>query len=373
MHPRLGVPLTALFLGVLSASGRETAAGQTAPPAIAIVSPKEGASVAQTDQIEGKLRIDGWPVVAVRPEDGEWWFQPRVEEVSDGSFTGQVYFGGEETRAGTRFSVVILAARDKEAAGRFPSGARWKSLPDNLPRSAIVTVTRGGGAGEPGGSPGVPRTIAFAGHTWNVKSGGRKMGPGPNLFSDSPENVWLDDEHYLHLAVTQRRGTWRCAEVVAHQSLGYGEYRWVISGDLAALDPRVVLGLFLYEDDSNEIDFELSRWGQKTGANAQFVVQPPAKDRMTRFDTGSARVLTCSLVWEERLVRGRCWAGDDITGAPLVDWTFTGRRMPRPGRERARANLWLFQGSAPAKEQEIVIRSFHFDPAGPEKGHERPH
>ena len=48
--------------------------------------------------------------------------------------------------------------------------------------------------------PQPPREIQFSGHTWLVKdSGGAKWGPGPNVFSPSTDNVWVDALGRLHL------------------------------------------------------------------------------------------------------------------------------------------------------------------------------
>lgn len=165
------------------------------------------------------------------------------------------------------------------------------------------------------------------------------------------------------LALTKTGGKWQCAEVVADRSLGYGEYRWVISGNLRELDRQAVLGLFTYENQSREIDFELSRWGDAAKPNGQFVVQPYTVEvNLHRFDTGKATVLTISVMWREGSVRGQCWDGEDINAKPLADWIYTGRSVPRarPG------NLWLLDGRAPASgtAQEIVIRSFEFKSAG---------
>jgi hypothetical protein len=211
--------------------------------------------------------------------------------------------------------------------------------------------------------PSARRSFAFGGQTWDVRSShGGKVGPGPNYFSDAQEQVWLDDKGYLHLAIGKTQDQWHCAEVVARQPLGYGEYRWVVSGDLATLDPRVVLGLFLYANDEQEFDFEFSRWDIRSNQNAQFVVQPSDKESKQRFDTGQATTLTCTLVWKEKEVTGRCWEGEDTTRKPIADWRYAGPKVPRAGRVRAQANLWLFHGRAPTEpaKQEVVIRSFVF-------------
>jgi hypothetical protein len=178
----------------------------------------------------------------------------------------------------------------------------------------------------------------------------------------------VDEKDHLHLAITRRDDRWYCAEVVG-PSLGYGEYRWVVAGDLDGLDAQAVLGLFVYRDPTHEIDIELSRWGDPSNVNAQFVVQPPTRATLHRFHTGKANVLTCSFVWEEGLVWCRCWAGEDTSKEPLADWKYTGLRIPGAGGERVRANFWLFRGKplTKAMRQEVVIQSFKFEPAVPTK------
>ena len=116
------------------------------------------------------------------------------------------------------------------------------------------------------------RTIDFSGRTWRVKGPGF-YGPGPNLFCDSSSCTWVDGNGRLHLTVKQTSGAWRSTEVVLEDPLGYGDYRFTTFGDIDTLHPNVVFGLFLWEygpcyepgklwwNPFNEIDVELSRWG----------------------------------------------------------------------------------------------------------------
>jgi len=330
-----------------------------------IVAPKEGAAVDEVEEYKGQLTRGGWPVVVVRPliEGEPWYVQSAVGEVAAGQFSGRAHFGASDTPQGAKFVLVVLVAEDKKAAAKFKAGTALNGLPADLPPSREITVYRDAkrAAGQP---PRERRALKFAGRTWLVKAA-RRIGPGPNDFSDAKDNVWLDDKDRLHLAITPADGGWRCAEVVADKSLGYGEYVWVVSGDLPALDRRAVLGLFTYENESREIDFEFSRWGDSTKPNAQFVVQPyTVKGNMHRFDTGNAKVLTVSLLWRNGQVRCRCWDGGDTSKEPLADWRYTGRHTPAAGRERVRANLWLVDGKAPAsdKRQEVIIHSFEHKP-----------
>jgi len=203
------------------------------------------------------------------------------------------------------------------------------------------------------------RLVSFAGQTWGVKAGAF-LGPGPNHFSDSNQNVWVDAQGHAHLAINQQAGNWQSAELVGLRPLGYGTYTWTISApNLPSFDPNTVLGLFLYRDDTNEVDFELSRWGDPADVDGQFVVQPWGNDSMSRFSIGSATQLTISLAWNGTTVRGRCWAGTDTTVAPLRDWTYSGPKVSQQ-RMHPRMNFWLMSGLPPTNGQphEVTIESF---------------
>lgn len=125
------------------------------------------------------------------------------------------------------------------------------------------------------------RVWPFSGYEWAVRPPGQGEGPGPNDWNDDAANVQtLPSTGWLQIALVRNAtaGTYSCSEVYALQPLGYGAYSWIVRGAVDALgggDPHVVLGLFLYRDDSHEIDLELSRWGNASvGANnGDFVVQ----------------------------------------------------------------------------------------------------
>lgn len=92
------------------------------------------------------------------------------------------------------------------------------------------------------------RSIQFSGYAWRVKRHTTPVGPGPNLFSDSECNVWVDARGRLHLKITHGGSRWECAEVICTRSLGYGTYRFYLDSEVHDLDPKVVLGLFTWSD-----------------------------------------------------------------------------------------------------------------------------
>lgn len=209
------------------------------------------------------------------------------------------------------------------------------------------------------------RTIAFSGYSWAVKSSTEVVGPGPNVFSSSPENVWVDAAGQLHLRVTSRNGRWLSAEVFLDRSLGYGTYRFMIASPVADLDPNAVLGLFTWNDDPaynhREVDVEFARWGNAGDpTNGQYVVQPYDRaGNLTRFVQPLSAPSSHSFTWR---TKGVNFASTDAAGRTIANWGYTGSSVPRAGGERIHLNLWLNRGLPPADgaEIEVVLSAFSF-------------
>jgi hypothetical protein len=220
----------------------------------------------------------------------------------------------------------------------------------------------------------LPRTISFSGYEWRVKSSADRVGPGPNYFSDSAKNVWLDKRQRLHLKITHRHGRWECAEVVSTQSFGYGTYRFYLETASESIDPNVTLGLFTWNDERayhhREIDVEVSRWAKADNEDAQFVVQPfTTPENIVRFR------LPAHL---RSSVHGFIWKPDSVyafsqragpNGETLRDHTFTAG-IPQAGGENARINLWLNDNHGPTndREVEVVLSRFEFTPLPTPRG-----
>lgn len=213
------------------------------------------------------------------------------------------------------------------------------------------------------------RILSFSGHDWWVKSSSGRVGPGPNYFSDSPNNVWVDGTGRLHLKITKRKGHWYCAEVVSVESFGYGTYRFYLDSPVDNFDPYVVLGLFTWNDDTaythRENDVEFSRWGSANNQNAQYVVQPyTLPQNIHRFQQPSGlSQSTHSFLWQSSSVFFQSLKGLIATPPDqsyvIQEWTCT-NQIPRAGGENARMNLWLFRGRPPSNGQgaEVIVNKF---------------
>jgi len=225
------------------------------------------------------------------------------------------------------------------------------------------------------------RTLDFAGRSWRVKGPGY-YGPGPNVFCDGAECVWVDGQGRLHLTLANRNGTWKSTEVVAEEALGYGDYIVTTVGRLDLLDRFAILGLFIWQygpcwDDAflwwnpyNEVDIEYGRWGDPGREIGQFVAQPwDWPGNLQRFDLAfsAGERVSHAMRWLADRVEYRVWRGgaDEEASAPLVaSWNYFGPHVPRPEQPRLHLNLWKLPSGTPASSQEVIVESVHFLPAG---------
>ena len=280
----------------------------------------------------------------------------------DGSWTTDITTGGSDSLA-TRIAAFLVPSNAPLTcvqAQPFLTNLYAESV-----ASAIVTRPYPG-----------PRWLSFSGYDWWVKTSAGKVGPGPNYFSDSTNNVFLDGSGNLHLKVTYRSNQWTCAEIVSARSFGYGSYRFELLTDVNALDANVVLGLFTWSDDPalahREIDVECSRWSNAGDLrNSQFVVQPyNLPGHLVRYTVPALLTnSTQSFNWESNRVVFQSQRGDfslNPAASNLISsWTYV-QAPPQPGDENVRLNLWLNGGNPPTngQEVEVIIKSFQFVPPG---------
>jgi hypothetical protein len=236
--------------------------------------------------------------------------------------------------------------------------------PTALPTVTPVPVTNFAG----------DRIISFSGNEWLVRNSNGFEGPGPNMFSNSTDNVYLDQEGQLHLKIVKRDNKWYCAEINSLKSLGYGTYRFYLASRVDQLPSNVVLGLFTYDSNPDynhrEIDIEFSKWGDPSIVNSQFVVQPyETGSNINRFDSNlTGDFTTQSFSWNPNKISFESFYGHYQT-APDNDfvvnsWNYSGTDVPVSGDEKVSINLWNFEGRSPASEIEVVIKKFEFIPAG---------
>lgn len=242
-------------------------------------------------------------------------------------------------------------------------------------------------------------SVFFSGFKWTVKTDTVLQGPGPNYFSDREEDIYFDDNGYLHMRIAKHDSIWYSTEIVADKHMGYGTYTFTLDGDYANIPENVVVGLFtwdnntFFEQANSEIDIEFSKWGNASQQSTlQYGIQPINFGNYygeRAFKPSGAidpiiGVSTHQFTWTDTLVTFRSFTGDEIIEAnQFAEWTFGLDNPPRikleglsasqpvvipePGTTtNARINFWLLNpaqnGPAGNEDQEIVIRSFNFEP-----------
>lgn len=217
------------------------------------------------------------------------------------------------------------------------------------------------------------RTIQFAGVTWGVRDGFGS--PGPHMWSDSPESVWVDEQSRLHLKLRQVDGVWHGAEIFSYTFARHGPHRFQVIKEnptLDQVDPNLVLGLFLYKVGCGpgcqaELDIEISRWrNAEEPNNAQYVAQPShIPGNLYRFPLSPAPAATTHVIyWEKYRVGFSSYMGLDHNDPDrlLNSWSYTGPNIPRE-RDNMMVilNLWMDNGEPPLNEQEteVIIAGVH--------------
>jgi len=210
------------------------------------------------------------------------------------------------------------------------------------------------------------RQIIFSGFPWDVRSG--YGGPGPSYWSDSTDNVWLDNLGYLHMRITFRNGHWYSPEVIG-PALGFGQYVFYTNSRLDTLDKNIVAGLFTYENDTSEMDIEFSRWGGLASTSSDYVVQPHHAFMFNIHLNGDFS--THRFTWTNESISFQSIHGHysiPPSGGYLIsEWQYAREQIPQTKAPRVHANLWLFQGVPPSdgKEVELIIEKFEFIPLQP--------
>jgi hypothetical protein len=225
------------------------------------------------------------------------------------------------------------------------------------------------------------RLERFANCDWQVRTAYDPIDPGPNYFSDSTDNVWVDARGGLHLKVARRGGVWYCSEVVAERSLGYGRYAFTVTSPVSGWDPNVVLRLYTWEDCrraelGREMDVEISRWSKPSLPNTRFVVQPfYYEENVHTFDTDSTKdpngTTTHEFTWEPDSISFQSYYGPFALNPPTASiisrWTYAGPNIPTPGKENIHISLWLANQLPPAdgKDVEVCVNQMLFLPDEP--------
>ena len=192
-----------------------------------------------------------------------------------------------------------------------------------------------------------------------------------NFWDNSADSVFVDTQGKLHMKIRQINGVWHSSQVTLLEPLAFGDYRFQVEGNPDLLDPNINLGLFMFTNNTEEIDIELSRWGNAADPNAgQFAVQPyfASPDNLDRFSlAGVGNLSTYRFNWQPDSIFFEAYKGGGVAPQTnndiLHQYLYTGQNIPPLAAfAQIHINLYLVNGNAPinGQETEIVISDFAF-------------
>ena len=218
------------------------------------------------------------------------------------------------------------------------------------------------------------QTVTWARRSWKLTSG-HMAGVAPG----DPANVSIDAHGYLHLRIVQQNGKWTAAELFTTENLGFGTYQWIVEGNVYAMDPTTVLGLFSYgpthhigTDAEDEIDIEFSQWNKTCQpCNADFTVYPATGHRKPKgvsawednFHVSGGTLTTARFEWFPdhivfTLMNDAQPIGKVADVIKAETYSSDATNIPQTAAPVG-INLWSFK-QTPSQGQSVVIRDFEF-------------
>jgi hypothetical protein len=302
------------------------------------------------DRIEGRATgVRPGDQIVLYAKSGPWWVQPLAADPFTPVAADSVW--KSRTHPGHAYAALLVNA------GYHPNSKIDALPPEGNGVIAIVTAQER----EPSHSA---KVLVFGGYEWQIRQTPSEPGGSPNDYDAA--NAWTDASGHLHMRISGRPGQWKSAEVNLTRSLGYGSYRFVVRG-LSELEPSAVFAMQTIDGDapSSEMDVEISRWGEPTSRNGQFVIQPyyvPANTVQFQTPRGTS---TFILRWSPDRAAFKIFSGATALwdSVAVREHVFTSG-VPAPVSESVHMNFYVF-GKNPnplQNESEVVVESFEYLP-----------
>jgi hypothetical protein len=300
---------------------------------------------ASHDIIEGQVTgASAGQKIVLYAKTGKWWVQPLVDQPLTALRPNFKWTNA--THLGSDYAALLV----KEG---YQAEASLDSLPQKNENVLAVAVV-------PGAAQPPSPIVEFSGYKWRLRDVPSGRG-GRNPYA--PSNIRIDDKGAMHLHISKTDADWSCAETSLIRNLGYGTYEFVVRG-LESLEPAAVFSMFTYDyasgaQHNREMDIEVSRWGNASKKNAQYLVQPYYVAANVRRFNVPPGVLTFSLEWQRDRAAFRTKRGS----ARLEEHVFTAG-VPSPGIESMRMAFYVYRKAEVQLQHpmEVVIERFTYYP-----------
>jgi hypothetical protein len=206
--------------------------------------------------------------------------------------------------------------------------------------------------------------IAWKNINWFTTNGGRSA-PGNNYWNGSA--IWVDTDDNLHLTIRKVGKYWQCTNIESVDNYTYGTYTWKVKSPLFNYSKNSVVGLFLYENDTQEIDIEATQWGAKTKNRLWYSVQPvewkngddiEGNTNKFKIDTNKTyENTTHQIVWQPTYIQFKSWDSD---GNVIGELNYTNLKYIPSVRQHIIMNFWLFGYPQEKTDMELIISDFSY-------------
>jgi hypothetical protein len=289
--------------------------------------------------------------------DGHWWVQPfaatPLTDISDDGFwKAQIHLG-------TKYAA-LLSKDDKVPPLLLEALPAVGETVD-----AVETVKASGNYVSSTRTYSPAKTLRFSGFDWQVRTFDGDYGGRTSEYSS--DNVFLDETGALHMRFTKNAGGWVCSEMHSVRSLGYGDYR-LEAQDLGHLEPAVMFSIFTLlaqpaDGDRREMDIHITRRGEPSNKNGEFVVAPYFVPANFYYFNVLPGPLALQLKWSPDRVEFSASRVQMPTERPFESWIFnTG--VPRADETQIYINFCNYGNARipPTHNAEVVVKSFDFFP-----------
>jgi hypothetical protein len=307
------------------------------------------------DVMEGTVSgaRQGQRLVIYAKMDNLWWVQPLVNSPFTSILPDHVW--RNEIHLGTDYAVLLVDPS-------YDPAPVLAQLPNRGQGVSAISVSHGSKTSS-------SFFVDFSGFRWRVRKVPSDRGSTVNPYS--PDNVYTDRSGALHLRIIKRDQHWTCSEVNLTRSLGYGTYSFTVE-DTSRFEPAVVFSIFTWDystkqDNDGEVDINMTRWGDPTAHNAEFVIQPPVVPaNISRFMAPAGR-LRQTIVWEPGRVTMVTAPASAQAGASVIAQHVFTSEVPVPGVESIRMALYVYRnpnGETPDLQHpaEVVVDQFQYMP-----------
>ncbi len=197
--------------------------------------------------------------------------------------------------------------------------------------------------------------LNWKGQNWSLTGG--QANPGNNYWNTS--GAWVDDQDRLHLTIVNENGRWKNTMLSSEYTYHYGTFTWTVTSPIFNFDKNCVVGFCTYLDDFHELDIITSRWGETSGDQIWYSVQPSKIEGNSR----GYQIPSCingtntihRIEWKPDHVRFTSMQAD---GTVITDYNNTNVSAIPQEPESVVMNLWLMAPPSNGKNIELIISNF---------------